>query len=60
MIRRDFIKTAGAVMASAALSPSAMQAVEGAEGRTILPINRNSSNQRPPPQAAALIDMHGN
>src|SRR4051794_17455784 len=41
MIRRDFIKTAGAVMASAALSPSAMRAQETAQGRTMLPINRN-------------------
>src|SRR3954451_18845248 len=41
MIRRDFIKTAGAVVASAALSPSAMRAQETTPGRTILPINRN-------------------
>ena len=41
MIRRDFIKTAGAVIASTALAPSAVSAQEqGAQGRTILPINR--------------------
>jgi beta-galactosidase len=41
MIRRDFIKTAGAVLASTALSPSAVHAQEQAQSRTILPINRN-------------------
>jgi beta-galactosidase len=42
MIRRDFIKTAGAVLASTAFSGSPVLA-EGqiAQGRTILPINRN-------------------
>ncbi|HEY1984675.1 MAG TPA: glycoside hydrolase family 2 TIM barrel-domain containing protein [Terracidiphilus sp.] len=42
MIRRDFMKTAGAVLASTALSAPAAKA-EGqiAPGRTILPINRN-------------------
>jgi beta-galactosidase len=42
MIRRDFIKTAGAVLATTALSTSAVRAEEQiAQGRTILPINRN-------------------
>ena len=42
MIRRDFIKTAGAILASAALPSSAVPAPEPiAAGRTILPINRN-------------------
>jgi beta-galactosidase len=42
MIRRDFIKTAGAVVASTAFSASPLQAQEQiAQGRTILPINRN-------------------
>ncbi len=42
MIRRDFIKTAGAVLATTALSTSAMRAEETtSQGRTILPINRN-------------------
>ncbi len=42
MIRRDFIKTAGAVLATTALSTSAARAEEQtAQGRTILPINRN-------------------
>jgi beta-galactosidase len=42
MIRRDFIKTAGAVMASAALPPAAGFAQENpAQGRTILPLNRS-------------------
>ncbi len=42
MIRRDFIKTAGAILASTALPASAVPAPEPiAAGRTILPINRN-------------------
>ncbi len=42
MIRRDFIKTAGAVLASTALSGSPALADEQiAPGRTILPMNRN-------------------
>jgi beta-galactosidase len=42
LIRRDFIKTAGAVLASTALSGSAALAEEqAAKGRVILPINRN-------------------
>src|SRR5579871_4508251 len=41
MIRRDFMKTAGAVLASAALPASAMAQDQVAAGRTILPINRN-------------------
>lgn len=42
MIRRDFIKTAGAVLASTALSPTSMHAEEQtAPERTVLPINRN-------------------
>ncbi len=42
MIRRDFIKTAGAILASAALPSSAVPTTEPiAAGRTILPINRN-------------------
>ncbi|MGB7546191.1 MAG: glycoside hydrolase family 2 TIM barrel-domain containing protein [Terracidiphilus sp.] len=42
MIRRDFIKTAGAVLASNALSGSAALAEEQVvKGRVILPINRN-------------------
>ena len=42
MIRRDFIKTAGAVMASSTLSASPLLAEEPiAQGRLILPINRN-------------------
>jgi beta-galactosidase len=41
MIRRDFIKTAGAAIASTALSPSAVRAAEQtSSGRTILPMNR--------------------
>ncbi|HEY2574365.1 MAG TPA: twin-arginine translocation signal domain-containing protein, partial [Verrucomicrobiaceae bacterium] len=41
MIRRDFIKTAGAVVAATALAPSAVRAQEHADqGRTILPLNR--------------------
>ena len=42
MIRRDFIKTAGAVLASTAFPAPSMRA-DGqlAHGRTILPINRN-------------------
>ena len=42
MIRREFIKTAGAILAATALSPSAVGAEEGVtQGRSILPINRN-------------------
>jgi beta-galactosidase len=42
MIRRDFIKTAGAVVASTAISSSPLRAQEQiAQGRIILPINRN-------------------
>jgi beta-galactosidase len=41
MIRRDFIKTAGAVLASTALPTSAIAQDQVAGGRTILPINRN-------------------
>ena len=42
MIRRDFIKTAGAVLATTALSTSTVHSEEQtAQGRTILPINRN-------------------
>jgi beta-galactosidase len=42
MIRRDFIKTAGAVVASTTLSASPLMAQEpGSQGRMILPINRN-------------------
>src|SRR5215469_18248106 len=42
MIRRDFLKTAGAVLASTALPASGLPAGEElAAGRTILPINRN-------------------
>ena len=42
MIRRDFIKTAGAVLASTALARSEAFAEEQtAQGRMILPINRN-------------------
>ena len=42
MIRRDFLKTAGAVLASTALSPSPTRAQEqAAQGRAIFPINRN-------------------
>ena len=42
MIRRDFIKTAGAVMASTALSAAALRAQEQTvQGRTVLPINRH-------------------
>ena len=42
MIRRDFIKTAGAVLASTALSASHLPAEEpDMRGRSILPINRN-------------------
>ena len=42
MIRRDFIKTAGAVVASTALSGAPVLAQEHAvQGRIILPINRN-------------------
>ena len=42
MIRRDFIKTAGAVLASTAFPASALAADEQmAVGRAILPINRN-------------------
>jgi len=41
MIRRDFIKTAGAVIASTALSAPAVHAQEQAvQGRSILPMNR--------------------
>ncbi len=41
MIRRDFIKTAGAVLASAALPVSGLAAQDDASaGRAILPINR--------------------
>jgi beta-galactosidase len=41
MIRRDFLKTAGAVLASSALPPREASANETvAAGRTILPINR--------------------
>jgi beta-galactosidase len=41
MIRRDFIKTAGAVIASTALAPSVVRSQEqGEQGRTILPLNR--------------------
>src|SRR5438105_3416963 len=41
MIRRNFIKTAGAVIASTALASSAVRAQEqSSQGRTILPINR--------------------
>ena len=42
MIRRDFIKTAGAVVASTTFSASPLLAQEpSAQGRKILPINRN-------------------
>jgi beta-galactosidase len=42
MIRRDFIKTAGVVLASTALSASSVRGEEqAAQGRKILPINRN-------------------
>jgi len=42
MIRRDFIKTAGAILASTALPSSTVAAPEPfAAGRAILPINRN-------------------
>jgi beta-galactosidase len=42
MIRRDFIKTAGAALASTALSASHLPAEEpDMRGRSILPINRN-------------------
>lgn len=42
MIRRDFIKTAGAVLASTALSGTSLRADEqAAQGRAIYPINRN-------------------
>jgi beta-galactosidase len=42
MIRRDFIKTAGAVVASTTFSSSPLLAQEPiAQGRIILPINRN-------------------
>src|SRR5579862_1138319 len=42
MIRRDFLKTAGAALASTALPNNAFAADQSAvEGRTILPINRN-------------------
>ncbi len=42
MIRRDFIKTAGAVVASTAFTASSALAQEHkAQGRNILPINRN-------------------
>ena len=42
MIRRDFIKTTGAVLASAALSgPAALAEKQIAEGRLVLPMNRN-------------------
>jgi beta-galactosidase len=42
MIRRDFLKTAGAVLAAAALSDSSLAADKPTkEGRQILPINRN-------------------
>ena len=42
MIRRDFIKTTGALMASAALAgPAALAEDQIAEGRIVLPINRN-------------------
>src|SRR5215472_15874754 len=42
MIRRDFIKTAGAVIASTAIPPSAALAQDqSSSGRTVLPINRN-------------------
>ena len=42
MIRRDFIKTAGAVLATTALSSSPVPAEEPmTAGRSVLPINRN-------------------
>jgi len=42
MIRRDFMKTAGAVAAAAALScPAALAEETHSNGRAILPINRN-------------------
>jgi beta-galactosidase len=42
MIRRDFIKTAGAVVASTTFSAAPLLAQEPtSQGRTILPINRN-------------------
>jgi beta-galactosidase len=42
LIRRDFIKTTGALMASAALSgPAALAEKQIAAGRIVLPINRN-------------------
>lgn len=42
MIRRDFMKTAGAVVASTALSGSEVFAdVQAAKGRLVLPINQN-------------------
>ncbi len=42
LIRRDFIKTSGAVLASAALTgPAALAEKQIADGRAILPINRN-------------------
>ena len=42
MIRRDFIKTAGAVLASTAMSgTSALAETQRVEGRAIHPINRN-------------------
>ena len=42
MIRRDFIKTAGAVLASTALPGTSASADEQvAQGRSIFPINRN-------------------
>jgi beta-galactosidase len=42
LIRRDFIKTTGALLATAALSGTASLAEEQkSQGRTILPINRN-------------------
>jgi len=42
LIRRDFIKTTGAVLASAAISgPGALAEKQIAEGRIVLPMNRN-------------------
>jgi beta-galactosidase len=42
MIRRDFIKTAGAVLASTALSGTSLRADEHVvQGRAVYPINRN-------------------
>jgi beta-galactosidase len=41
MIRREFLKTTGAVVAAATMPAIAVRAESGSEGRTVLPINRN-------------------